>query len=81
MLFRSYVKFIQENPEAPMIVDYYNQAVNGDLKDLREFAADVRKSKHFSPKERNETVKDIVRMQNLVKRAILNNFEAMDFKP
>lgn len=77
----NYFKFIDANPDAPVIVDYYNQAVNGDLKDLRQFANVVRADRNLSPKERNDTVKDIVRMQNMVKRAILNNFEAMDFKP
>lgn len=77
----NYFKFIDANPDAPVIVDYYNQAVNGDLKDLRQFANVVRADRSLSPKERNDTVKDIVRMQNMVKRAILNNFEAMDFKP
>lgn len=73
----NYAKFLENNPEAPFMVNYYNQAVNGGLKDLRAMANIVRSSRDFSPKERSETVRDIVRMQNLVKRGILNNFEAM----
>ena len=68
-------KFLENNSEAPALVDYYNQSVNGDLKDLREMANFVRSNREFSSKERTETIKDIVRMQNLVKRSILNSYK------
>jgi hypothetical protein len=71
-------KFLESNPDAMYRVAYYNQAVNGNLKTLRTMANNVRASRDLSPKERSETLKDIVRMQNLVKRSILNNFEALD---
>jgi hypothetical protein len=71
-------KFLDSNPDAMYRVAYYNQAVNGNLKTLRTMANNVRASRDLSPKERSETIKDIVRMQNLVKRSILNNFEALD---
>jgi hypothetical protein len=71
-------KFLDSNPDAMYRVAYYNQAVNGNLKTLRTMANNVRASRDLSPKERSETLKDIVRMQNLVKRSILNNFEALD---
>jgi hypothetical protein len=71
-------KFLESNPDAMYRVAYYNQAVNGNLKTLRTMANNVRASRDLSPKERSETIKNIVRMQNLVKRSILNNFEALD---
>jgi hypothetical protein len=63
------------------IVDYYNDAVNGNLKDLRKMANDVRSSRDLSTKERTEMIREIVRMQNMVKLGILGNLDAMEFKP
>ena len=77
----NYLKFIENNPEVPFIVDYYNQAVNGYLKDLRKMANDTRANRDLTIKERTEMVREIVRMQNMVKLNILNNLEVMDFKP
>jgi hypothetical protein len=71
-------KFLENNPEAPYLVNYYNLVVNGHLKDLRAAANVIRSSRDYSPKERSDALKDIVRMQNLVKRSILNNVEAVE---
>jgi len=65
----------------PAVVDAYNQQVNQPLRDLREQANMYRRMQELSPKERTELVKNVVQMQNLVKRNILDMFEAYDIKP
>jgi hypothetical protein len=77
----NYLKYIEKNPEAQFIVDYYNEAVNGNLKDLRKMANDARSSRDLSIKDRTEMVREIVRMQNMVKLGILGNLEAAGFEP
>ena len=76
-----YVKYVEKNPMHPAVVDAYNQQVNQTLRDLREQANVYRRMQGLSPKERNELVKNVVQMQNLVKRNILDMFEAYDIKP
>jgi hypothetical protein len=77
----NYVKFVSNNPEAVYMVDYYNSAVNGDLRYLREVANQIRADRNLSPKDRSDMLKNIISMQNLVKRSILNNFEVMGYEP
>lgn len=77
----NYVKFVSSNPEAVYVVDYYNSAVNGDLRYLREVANQIRADRNLSPKDRSDMLKNIISMQNLVKRSILNNFEVMGYEP
>jgi hypothetical protein len=77
----NYLRYIEKNPEAKYIVDYYNDAVNGDLKDLRKMANDVRSSRDLSIKERTEMIREIVRMQNMVKLSILGNLDAIGLEP
>jgi hypothetical protein len=77
----NYLKYIEKNPEAQFIVDYYNEAVNGNLKDLRKMANDARSSRDLSIKDRTDMVREIVRMQNMVKLGILGNLEAAGFEP
>lgn len=76
-----YVKYVEKNPMHPAVVDAYNQQVNQTLRDLREQANVYRRMQGLTPKERNELVKNVVQMQNLVKRNILDMFEAYDIKP
>jgi hypothetical protein len=77
----NYLKYTEKNPEAKFIVDYYNEAVNGNLKDLRKMANDVRSNRDLSIKERTEMVREIIRMQNMVKLGILNNLETVGLEP
>jgi len=76
-----YVKYIEDNPMHMALVNSYDQQVNGTLRDLREQANVYRRMQGLTPKERNELVKSTVQMQNLVKRNLLDMFEAYEIKP
>ena len=72
-----YAKYIAENPTHQFIVDSYNKKVNSTLRDLRQQANVYRRMKELSPKERNEIVKNLVSIQNLIKRDVLNMVDAL----
>lgn len=76
-----YARYVDKNPMYPAVVDAYNQQVNQTLRDLRQEANVYRRMPGLTPKERNELVKNTVQMQNLVKRNMLDMFEAYDIKP
>ena len=77
----NYSKFVSENPEIPFLITMLNESANGDLKYLRQIANEFRADRNLSIKDRQELIKNIVNMQNLVKRRIIGNFEAVGFKP
>jgi hypothetical protein len=76
-----YADYIENNPLHPALVDTYNRQVNQTLRNLREQANVYRRMQGLSPKERTELVKNIVQAQNLVKRNMLDIFEAYEIKP
>jgi hypothetical protein len=72
---------VQQHPEDIMLYQMYNQAVNGQLRDLRAAANQIRAS-DMSPKERKAQLDMIVNMQNVVKRQILDSFKiATGYEP
>jgi hypothetical protein len=76
-----YAKYVEDNPMHLALVSSYDQQVNQTLRDLREQANVYRRMQGLTPKERNELVKSTVQMQNLVKRNLLDMFEAYEVKP
>jgi hypothetical protein len=76
-----YAKYVEKNPMHLALVSSYDQQVNQTLRDLREQANVYRRMQGLTPKERNELVKSTVQMQNLVKRNLLDTFEAYEVKP
>jgi hypothetical protein len=76
-----YADHIENNPLHPALVDTYNRQVNQTLRNLREQANVYRRMQGLTPKERTELVKNIVQAQNLVKRNMLDIFEAYEIKP
>jgi hypothetical protein len=76
-----YAKYVEKNPMHLALVSSYDQQVNQTLRDLREQANVYRRMQGLTPKERNELVKNTVQMQNLVKRNLLDMFEAYEVKP
>ena len=73
-----YAKYVEDNPMHPYIVEMYNQQVNGTLRKLREDANVYRRMPGLSPKDRNDVVKNIVAVQNIVKRNLLNTLDAFE---
>jgi hypothetical protein len=76
-----YSNYIENNPTHLALVDLYDKQTNQTLRDLRQEANTYRRMPGLTPKERNELVKNTVQMQNLIKRDLLNAFEAYDIKP
>jgi hypothetical protein len=72
-----YAKYVEENPTHQFIVDSYNTKINQTLRDMRQEANVYRRMQDLSPKERNEVVKSLVDVQNLLKRDILNMMDAL----
>jgi len=76
-----YVDFIDKNPMAEAIIAEYDKNVNGELKKLRSEMKEISRMRDLTPKERNDIRKEILLMQNLEKRMMLDTFEAYGMKP
>ena len=70
-------KYLNEHSQDYALVQFYNQAVNGSLKQLRQVANQIRANPDLSPKERKSELDEIIKLQNAVKRDLLNGFEAV----
>jgi hypothetical protein len=70
-----------KHPMDRMIVDFYNERVNNELKDLRSQAKQIRLEQGFTPKERNDILKVITYQQNLVKYQMMSMFKAYGVEP
>jgi hypothetical protein len=67
--------YLEEHAEDYYLVQYYNQQVNGTLRQLRANANQIRANREMTIGERKEKLEGIVNMENMVKRQLLNNFE------
>ena len=76
-----YTKYVEKYPMHQALVDTYDHQVNQVLRDLRQEANVYRRMTDLTPKERNELVKNTVQIQNLVKRNLLDIFEAYGVEP
>ena len=76
-----YINYVGENPNAVAAVEFYNKAVNQDLKTLRSEANRIRGDRTYTPKERKELLDNITQMSNMVKRNLLMNFESLGYTP
>lgn len=77
-MFREY---IQENPSDYFLVQYYNSTVNGQIRNLRAMANKVRTDKDISLRDRKEKLDEIVKLQNMAKRNVLDTFESITGSP
>jgi len=77
-MFREY---IEENPTDYFLVQYYNSTVNGPIRDLRATANKIRTDKDMDLKERKEKLDEVVKLQNMVKRNVLDTFESITGSP
>jgi hypothetical protein len=62
-------------------VQFYNQQVNGQLRQLRAAANQVRANNQLNPRERKAQLDEIIKMENTVKIQLLNVFADMGVKP
>lgn len=70
------IRFQMENPFAETIIDYYNKGVGGELNRLRKEANEVRRMTELDQATRSDWVKMLVLEQNLVKRRMIDVFNA-----
>ena len=71
----------EDNQKQYAAVQFYNNQVNGQLKLLRELANKVRVNESLTARERKNQVEEIVNMQNIVKRQLLNVFDDLGVRP
>jgi hypothetical protein len=69
--------FLNNYPMAPGMVNFYNQVVNGSLRNLRAQANQVRRSK-MTQKEKTELLQLLTKQQNQIKRAFLTAVEGLE---
>ena len=79
----AYREYLIKNPFDQVLVDTYNRDVNSRLRDLRQKANDIRGNDVFNdePGFRKDLLKINILQQNLVKRNLLDKYEAYDVKP
>jgi hypothetical protein len=74
-------RYLEANPNAYGAVEFYNQQVNGQLREIRAVANQVRANGELTPRERKLQLEEINGMSNMLKRQLLDVFEELDIKP
>jgi hypothetical protein len=77
-MFREYM---EENASDYYLVQYYNSTVNGPIRDLRAMANKIRTDKDMDLRERKERLDEVIKLQNMVKRNVLDTFESISGSP
>jgi hypothetical protein len=72
-----YGDYLESNPMGPATVKYYNQVVNGQLRNLRQRANEIRRS-DLSQKEKTELLQLLTKQQNQIKMAFVNALEGLE---
>lgn len=73
-----YVKYTSANPMDEYVVEAYNNAVNGKLKDLRAESNVIRKNQALTQKDKTELLKVLTLEQNIIKRNMIDTFKALE---
>ena len=75
------VGYLEKHPFDPELIDFYNERVNAELKDLRQQANEIRLMQGLSPKERTSILKSIIEQENIVKYELIQQFKAYGVNP
>ena len=77
-----YMKYIEKNPMDQPLVNAFNKLVNGDLRKLQTQAKMIRSAPTdmMTPKDRKDMLEPNLLMQRLIKRNILDMYEAYNGK-
>jgi hypothetical protein len=75
-----YAKYVSNNPFAEILVEQYNQNINGSLKGLREELNTYRKMK-LPQKDRKQIIDALTLQSNIIKRQMIEEFKAYGIKP
>jgi len=73
--------YLESHQDEYAAVQFYNHQVNGQLRQLRAIANQIRANDELTPRERKLQLEEINGMSNIVKRQLLNVFEEMGVKP
>ncbi len=65
-------RYLKRNPNAPMLVDFYNKYTNRDLKEVRKALNEVRADKSLTVRQRKEYSDALNLVQNYRKRLALD---------
>jgi len=71
-------RYMKDSPTDFYLVDFYNKQVNGSLRQLRSAANKIRVDSNLSIKERKQQLDDVIKMENMVKRQLLDNFKVIE---
>jgi len=74
-------RYLEANPNAYGAVEFYNEQVNGQLREVRAVANQVRANSELTPRERRLQLDEINGISNTIKRQLLNVFEELEIKP
>jgi hypothetical protein len=81
-----YATYMSNNPTDQMAVDFYNETVNGELRDLRTEANRIRRDPNMSSKDRRNRIQLLTKQQNQIKSAFTtamagaySGFEDLDY--
>jgi len=74
-------RYLEKYPTDIEIVDFYNHAINDQLKSLQEQAKYIRLSSQFNQQQRRDLLKENTRMQNLAKRNMIDTFKLYGIEP
>ena len=81
-----YATYMSNNPTDQMAVDFYNETVNGELRDLRTEANRIRRDPNMSSKDRKNRIQLLTKQQNQIKSAFTtamagaySGFEDLDY--
>jgi len=74
-------RYLEANPNAYAAVEFYNAQVNGQLRQVRAVANQVRANGELTPRERKLQLEEINGISSTIKRQLLNVFEELDLKP
>ena len=75
------IAYEENHPFARQIIDIYNHQVNGELRELRHRATMVRTDPNLGFQDKKDQLKQNIELQNIIKRNMLDTFEAYDIKP
>lgn len=74
-------RYLEANPNAYAAVEFYNAQVNGQLRQVRAVANQVRANGELTPRERKLQLEEINGISGTIKRQLLNVFEDLEIKP
>jgi hypothetical protein len=72
-----YMTYVENNPMAPATVKYYNKVINGQLRNLRQRANEVREA-DLTQKEKTELLQLLTKQQNQIKMAFVNAIDGLE---